>query len=101
MNPLFQIRTGKHAGRTIAWLQQHEPSYITWIQENRPEMLKGSDVKKPEPKKEVTVTEIPTKSMVPNLNFYNEGPDEISKPYLKKMEEEKNKKPDLDLDMLF
>jgi len=103
MNPQFQIRTGKHAGRTIEWLQQNQPSYLRWMEENRPEMLKGSDVKKAAPKQQVTVREIETKAMVPNLNFYNEGPADISLPYLKKMQElkENKKKPNLDLDMLF
>jgi hypothetical protein len=70
------------------------------MEENRPEMLKGSEVKKTPPKKEVSIREIQTKSMVPNLNFYNEGPDDISLPYLKKMREN-TKKPDIDLDLLF
>lgn len=98
MNLQFQIRTGKHAGKTIQWLQENEPSYLVWIQENRPEMLKGSLVKKPEPKKEVTMSDVPTTSMVPNMNFWNEGPADISKPYLEKMKQEKS---ELDLDLLF
>ncbi len=103
MNPKFQIRSGKYAGKTIEWLQENEPSYLLWMEENRPEMLKGSEIKKAAPKQQVTVREIEAKAMVPNLNFYNEGPADISLLYLNKMREIKEniKKPDIDLDLLF
>jgi hypothetical protein len=86
MNEKFVFRSGKHAGKTIAWVKENFPSYLVWVQENQPNMLKGSEDK---PKVEVKAVAVEvTKSMVPNLNFWNEGPDPISIPYLNKIKEE-------------
>lgn len=85
MNPQFQIRTGKNAGKTIEWLQQNDPSYLRWIKENRPEMLKGSELKTEQ--KKVIVSEISKAVLNPNMNFWNEGPHDMSKPYLKKQQD--------------
>ena len=88
MNENFIFRSGKHAGKTIAWVRENHPSYLSWVQENQPNMLKGSE-DKPKPKVEVKAVAVEvTKSMVPNLNFWNEGPDPISIPYLNKMKEQ-------------
>lgn len=88
MNNEFVLRSGKHAGKTIGWLLNNQPSYLAWVQENRPEMLKGSDKKeepKSLPKKEVKLRDEPIKTITPNMNFFNEGPADICKPYLEKM----------------
>jgi len=88
MNNEFVLRSGKHAGKTIGWLLNNQPSYLAWVQENRPEMLKGSDKKeepKPLPKKEVNFRDEPIKTITPNMNFFNEGPADICKPYLDSM----------------
>lgn len=88
MNPNFVLRTGKHAGKTISWVQDNDAGYLAWMRRDRPEMLKGSEDKpKVEPK--AVAVEAVQSSMVPNLNFWNEGPDPMSIPYLKKMEEAK------------
>lgn len=104
MDKNFIFKFGKHVGKTYAWVEENHPSYIVWAKENAPNLLKTPKSKaepKPEVKKEITLIDDKPSSMVPNTNFYNEGPDPISIPYLKKMEEEKNKKNDLDLDLLF
>lgn len=87
MNLAFQLRTGKHTGKTLEWVKQNEPTYLSWIKENRPEMLKGSEDKPKIEKKEIQSNNTPIKSMVPNLNFWNEGPADICKLYLKMMQE--------------
>jgi len=88
MNNQFILRSGKFSGKTIEFVQTQEPSYLNWIKENRPEMLKGSEVvPKQVVKKEIKFRDGPIKSIVPNLNFDNEGPADISKAYLKKMDE--------------
>ena len=99
MNPDFVFKYGKHAGKTYKWVEEHHPSYIEWALENAPNLLKPPHPK-PIEKKELKFRDKPPQSMEPNYNFYNEGPDEISKPYLKKMEElkklEESKKKDDD-----
>lgn len=87
MNLQLKLRSGKHTGKTIEWLQQNQPSYLAWVQENQPKMLEEVVAKPAPPRQEVSVKEIPTTAMVPNLNFYNEGPDPMSVPYLNKMKE--------------
>ena len=87
MNKNFVLRSGKFQGKTIEWLEDNESSYLFWIKENRPEMLKGSEDPKPVEKRQINSSDISTKSIVPNLNFWNEGPDDMSKPYIKKMQE--------------
>jgi hypothetical protein len=89
MDMQFKLRSGKHVGQTIGWLMENDSPYFTWIKENRPEMLKGSEEK--QAPKEVKFRDNPISAMVPNMNFYNEGPDDNSLPYLKKMEEENKK----------
>lgn len=100
MDDNFIFRGGKHDGRTYKWVKQNYPGYIRWCEENAPNMLKEraapKPIEEPQPKKELKFRDEPIKSLVPNLNFWNEGPDELSKPYLKKMEEAKK-----DLDFPF
>ena len=90
MDKNFIFKYGKHTGKTYAWVEEHYPSYLVWVRENAPNLLKEPKPKvepKPVEKKELTFRDEKLPSMEPNLNFYNEGPDENSKPYLKKMEE--------------
>ena len=86
-DPNFKFRFGKHAGKTYAWVEENDPSYIDWAKKNAPNMLK-----EPQPKAapKTTVVKIEKlQGLQPNTNFYNEGPDPISIPYLKKMAKEK------------
>ena len=97
MNRDFIFRGGKYSGKTLGWVSDNYPSYLAWIKINQPNMLKGSENK---PKPIVTVSNIDyskenKSSMVPNMNFWDEGPDERSVPYLKKIEEEKEKNLDI------
>lgn len=92
MNKKFQLRTGKYAGKTIEWLQENDHKYLIWVEENRPEMLKGSQDEKPVTVRSIDYTQESMSSLQPNYNFYNEGPDELSKPYLEKMKQLNNKK---------
>ena len=92
----FIFKYGKHTGKSVAWVNDNDPSYLIWVKENAPNLLKDKPKKveeKCEPKK-VEFRNEPIKTMVPNMNFWNEGPDERSLAYLKKMEskkEEQNK----------
>lgn len=39
------MRSGKHKGKTVAFVYQKDRRYFNWVAENRPEMLK-SHIKK-------------------------------------------------------
>ena len=82
MDLTYKFKSGKYVGKTVAWVLEHEPTYIDWVKRERPQMLKI---------KETTVKKLEDtlKGIAPNYNFYNEGPDPISMPYLKKMAEQK------------
>lgn len=90
MEDSFVFKYGKHAGKTFGWLKENAPSYLAWCKENAPNMLK---VPKPkaEPKPLIKTDKCPVfrdkapQAITPNLNFWNEGPHEFSKPYLEKM----------------
>jgi len=91
MNSNFKLRSGKYAGKTIEWLRDNDLRYLLWVEENRPEMLKEHKTEKQPTKKNIEYTKETLSSLQPNYNFYNEGPAEISKPYLKKQQELENK----------
>lgn len=92
MDNNFVFRFGKHSGKTYGWVEDNDPSYIKWAREKAPNLLKPPKPKaKQSEKKEVKFRDKPLETLQPNMNFYNEGPDEISIPYLKKMEELKKK----------
>lgn len=95
MDDNFTFRGGKHDCKTYGWVRKNDQSYIRWCQEKAPFMLKERAAPKPEPvpepKKEIKFRDEPVKSLVPNLNFWNEGPDDISKPYLEKMKKDLEK----------
>lgn len=87
------FRTGKYAGKTLEWVEENAPAYLEWVRENRPEMLKVP--------KQPKITEIKTNrgepveitvvsALQPNMNFWNEGPDEQSLKYKKKVEQQTN-----------
>jgi len=84
-DPNFVFKAGKHVGKTYAWVEEHHPTYIDWCLKDAPALL-GI---KPKPKPSVTPLEDKLVGLQPNYNFYNEGPDPISLPYLKKMAEQK------------
>ena len=91
MDRKLVLRSGKYAGKTIEWLQENNPSYLVWVEENRPEMLKPLKEKtKQETVKPIEYTKETLSSLQPNYNFYNEGPAEISLPYLNKLKNEEN-----------
>lgn len=89
MNDGFILRSGKYAGKTVNHVRDIDNWYLVWVEENRPEMLKEIKPKIAKPSKSTEMVSVSTKStaMSPNLNFYNEGPSELSKPYLNKMKE--------------
>ncbi len=88
MENSFIITKGKYAGKTFGWLKENAPGYLAWCKDNAPNMLK---VPKAAPKPLVKTDKCPVfrdkppEAMTPNLNFWNEGPHEFSKPYLEKM----------------
>lgn len=84
------FRSGAHEGKTVGYVLEHNPKYITWVKENRPEMLRAPVVKVIV---EATVLKESSQksSLQMNMNFWNEGPDEMSKPYLQKIQEEKDR----------
>jgi hypothetical protein len=87
MDKDFVLRTGKYSGKTIGWLKDNDYRYFIWIQENRPEMLKSSNKEinnDTKPKKELKFRDHAFSSIQPNMDFWNEGPDEMCKPYLEK-----------------
>lgn len=81
------LRSGKYSGKTVDWLRDNDPMYLLWVEENRPEMLKEFKAKPAAKRIEPTVVSLPS-ALQPNLNFYNEPPDPISLPYLKKIKEQ-------------
>jgi hypothetical protein len=93
MNDDFIFRGGKHNGQTYGWVRVNDPSYIRWCKDKAPFMLETKakaapkPAPKPEPVKEIKFRDKPVTSLEPNLNFWNEGPDPMSLPYLKKMQE--------------
>jgi len=88
MNDKFVLRYGKYAGKTIGWLKENQSGYLSWVKENQPNMLKGSEDKpKAEVEKELKFRDKPVTSLEPNMDFWDEGPDPMSLPYLKKMQE--------------
>lgn len=88
MDKNFVLKGGKYNGKTYGWVLQNFPSYISWCKENAPNMLKERPVPVPNIEtKEIKFRDEPIKSLVPNLNFWNEGPHELSIPYLIKIKE--------------
>ena len=88
MDGNFVFKFGKHAGKTLDWVEENAPSYLAWAKINAPNLLKEPKPKavpKPAEKKILTFRDAPVKTMVPNMNFWNEGPAEICKPYLNRM----------------
>jgi len=84
----FVFKFGKHAGKTYEWVEENNPSYIVWAEESAPNLLKESKPKpKPVEQKTITFSDAKSTTMSPNLNFWNEGPSSLSKPYLDKMKE--------------
>src|ERR1035441_6828497 len=68
MSTNFILRSGKYVGKTMEWVENHDPSYLVWVEENRPQMLK-------EPKKvEIKNFTIEAKSTAiqPNLDFWKD-----------------------------
>ncbi len=90
MDKNFVLRSGKYTGKTLEWLETNQKSYLTWIKENRPEMLKDAKkapVAKVEVKKELKFRDKLIEAIRPNDEFDNEGPADISKPYLNRNQE--------------
>lgn len=84
----FVFKFGKHAGKTYEWVEENHPSYIVWAEESAPNLLKEPKPKaKPVEQKAITFSDAKSIAMTPNLNFWNEGPSPLSKPYLDKMKE--------------
>lgn len=74
MDKLFALRSGKHKGKTIEWLEEHDSKYLDWIKENQPKMLLGSGLSGKTPI--VVPPEISVKKpylLEDNLGFLNEN----------------------------
>ena len=85
----FVFKRGKHEGKLLSWVQENHPDYIVWLQENQPHMLK-------EPKAPVVklmTDKKATSAITFNTNFWNEGPDPKSLPYLNKQKALQELKP--------
>jgi len=88
MSKNFKLQFGKHKGKTLEWLEENDKGYLNWAKENAPKILIP-------PKEKISPTPISTlvvmdrekheEAIRPNLNFYNEGPADVSKKYIKKM----------------
>lgn len=83
-DPNFIFKFGKHSGRTYAWVEENDPTYIDWARKNAPRLLEQPKPKT-EPKTNIVMIEDKPNGLQPNHNFYNEGPDPISTPYLEKI----------------
>ena len=83
MNKNFILRSGKYGGKTLGWLQENDNKYLIWVEENHPEMLKGSDEKEPQIKPKLAFRDSPIMTIVPNMNFDNEGPCDYLKNKMK------------------
>lgn len=85
MDGKFMFKYGKYAGKTYEWVEENAPSYLDWVKINAPNLLKESKPKAVKPTQMTTADAPQYKTLQPNLNFWNEGPSEISKPYLEKI----------------
>lgn len=84
------FKKGKHTGKTLKWVKENDPDYLAFLGSLKAKAK--TEQPKPETKllKDV-VSDKPKSSMQPNMNFWNEGPDPMSIPYLEKMKENQNK----------
>ena len=86
------MRSGKHTGKTLRWVQENDLGYLTWVQANRPEMLKEfKQAPKPVPKQEssnLKFRDEPIKAIRPNMDFWEQGPATNSIPYLRTMKKD-------------
>lgn len=68
---------GKHAGKTLEWVEKNEPSYVRWAKENAPGIIKESEPSKSTaPPKRIEPPaddEVPASAMKPNKNFDSES----------------------------
>ena len=89
MSDKFVFRTGKYAGKTLEWVQKNNPMYLMWVKENQPNMLKETKgkpkvVSTPPADKKKILPEKGPETLAPNINFFNEPPDEQSLKYFNK-----------------
>jgi hypothetical protein len=82
MNKNYILTGGKHKGRTIAWIEENDMSYLNWVKQNAAGLIKGANTPPPVVKRVLEDKDVPKSAIQPNLNFFNEGPVEISKPYI-------------------
>lgn len=85
---LFKLPNGKYKGKTLEWVEKYDKDYLEWAKENAPGLITP-------PKEKIAPTPIrtevidlrdrPQEAIQPNTNFYNEGPAQISIPYLNKI----------------
>lgn len=92
MNLDLVIRSGKHTGKTVRWIQENDLGYLNWIQANRPEMLKEVKQKPKQATKQENTNlkfrDEPIKAIRPNMDFWEQGPATNSIPYLRKMKKD-------------
>jgi hypothetical protein len=71
------LRSGKHIGKSLVWVEEFDSGYLDWVKINRPEMLKEHST--PQSSKIKTDAELPDSPITaikPNINFDNEKRDE-------------------------
>ena len=88
MDGNFIFKFGKHKGKSVNWVRDNDESYLIWVEECAPNLLTNTPPKT-NTVKPVAMKDTPKQTMKPNLNFWNEGPHELSIPYLEKMGEYK------------
>lgn len=87
MNLDLVMRSGKHTGKTVRWVQENDISYLNWIEANRPEMLKEIKATKQETTN-LKFRDKPITAINPNMDFWEQGPATNSIPYLQKMKKD-------------
>lgn len=79
INDSSVFKGGKYSGKRYGVVKFSDPQYAKWALENAPGLLTAK--KKPEPKaappriEPPESSEVPKSAIVPNHNFFNEGPN--------------------------
>ena len=88
MNLDLVMRSGKHTGKTLRWVQENDLGYLTWVEANRPEMLKEFKQAPKQENSKLKFRDKPITAINPNMDFWEQGPATNSIPYLQKMKKD-------------